>query len=1082
MIRIPGTKESSRGARVHTYIHSSRVRQGFAKGEDASARRPYHRSALLTSATLTKHWYYCCMRCAWILLGLVLGAGPVHGQQRGTPAVPPDDQLLFTARHYGVEAGLPHRTVRCLAQDQRGFIWVGTDRGLARFDGTGFQVYPMATGLSATEVARVECDRDDQLWVLYANGKLDILDSRTGQVSAFADHFAGRLPPDAPGPFTSLVASEQGTILFTGKKHLFRYRGAGRPIEAYAPGCDHFFQVVQARGDEEAWCSCNSAAELWNRADLLHITFTGPRDAPAMTVEREVDLELYRQWPDHSGWHPAQDPGNYFYRRDSTIWRPTDSAPDTAIHRFVWHDKPNACFLLPLRDDIWLVNTTIRRMRAGDDPLAAPVLFDLVETFPSASYSQHAVMRDRGGHVWVGSEFGLYKIDLQPALFRHLMPDTAGGDQAGYKIRGMVVNNGRLHVNTEQQGYWVLDAATGAVLHSQVDQLGRQGMVADGQGGIWRVEQERVLHSGPDGATDRIIHAPIGSYVPWSIVGLPDGGVLIGTIKGGLRLAEPGADSSHVCLSGNASLDRAWVWDLRDDGQARLLASTNTGLYRLNERGQVLERWWTGAAPGSPTEHFLPTDDIRYCHVAPDGIFWLATAASGLFRWNGTTGEIQVLGEREGITEASIHAILPDADGVFWMPTDNGLVRYDPSDGATKTYTTADGLPTNEFNRLAYASGPDGTFYFGGLDGIAAFRPADLRAQSAMPMAPLVLAKVAKQSAGQPNPEDLTAEVLDGAGITMQPQDRFFTVDMNLLSYGDPAQIRYAWRIEGVDADWNVQQEPHLRINSLPFRKHMLQIKAMDAQGRWTEELLTIPVTMVPPLHLRWWFILGAVFLVAFATFLVMRYRELQLRRVMALRNHIASDLHDEVGSILSSIALFSSAVGKQAGALPEKASGMLTRIKDNSTRALENMNDIVWSVNSEHDQLGDLVDRMRAYAQPLCESLDIDLKFEMDGDMASKKLDMEVRKNIYLIFKEAINNSIRHGHCTAIEVHFALVDGKPELAIADNGVGIGADAIDRLQLGGNGIGNMKRRATEIGGTLQLNDRPGGGTRVLFRS
>ena len=537
-----------------------------------------------------------------------------------------------------------------------------------------------------------------------------------------------------------------------------------------------------------------------------------------------------------------------------------------------------------------------------------------------------------------------------------------------------------------------------------------------------------------------------------------------------------------MCHSGQAALDYAWVWYLDHDRNDNLLACTNSGLYRLDERGQVLERWWSGAHRINDPTHYLPTDDIRNFYVDPEGIHWLATAANGLLRWDRSTSELISLGATDGIPEASIHAILPDREGVLWLPTDNGLVRYDPVSGTTKTYTVRNGLPTNEFNRLSHTIGPDGRFYLGGLNGIVAFDPRDLVPPPGQSFAPLVISGVHKQLAENKGREDLTEHVLTGGSITMSPSDRFFTVEMALLSYDDPSLIRYAWRIEGVDDAWNMQEDPYLRINSLPFGDHVIRIKAMDALGQWTGSLLSIPVTMIPPLHLRWWFILGVALLGVLIIFLMVRYRERQLLQVIRMRDHIASDLHDEVGSTLSSIVLFTAAVGKQNEALSPDAKNMLDRIKDNSTRAMESMNDIVWSVNSHHDTMEDLLDRMHAFAQPLCETARVELEFDMDQCLSVRKLGMEQRKNIYLVFKEAVNNAVRHARCTRIIIHFRQGSGLLELVVHDNGIGFDSCNPDKETLGGNGLGNMSRRAVEIGGTLEVSRRAEGGTQVLLRS
>jgi len=314
----------------------------------------------------------------------------------------------------------------------------------------------------------------------------------------------------------------------------------------------------------------------------------------------------------------------------------------------------------------------------------------------------------------------------------------------------------------------------------------------------------------------------------------------------------------------------------------------------------------------------------------------------------------------------------------------------------------------------------------------------------------------------------------------MDQTTRFFTVDMALLSYDDPKEIRYAWRIDGIDDDWNYQIDPHLRFTALPYGDHLLRIKALDREGRWSANELGIAIIMIRPVYLRWWFIALCVLMVLVAAFALVQYRIRQLGKVIRVRDRIALDLHDEVGSNLSSIVLFSTAVGTHADALPPKAASMLKRITENSTRAMESMNDIVWSVNSSNDHIEDLVDRMRAYAQPLCEAADVQLDFTIGDDILARKLGMEERKNIYLIFKEALNNAVKHAQCSRIEVTLTLSDARLRLVVSDNGTSDASHYLGNVSLGGNGLGNMRRRALEVGGTMEVQRATNGGTQVVF--
>src|SRR5690606_3747890 len=146
-----------------------------------------------------------------------------------------------------------------------------------------------------------------------------------------------------------------------------------------------------------------------------------------------------------------------------------------------------------------------------------------------------------------------------------------------------------------------------------------------------------------------------------------------------------------------------------------------------------------------------------------------------------------------------------DDSGILWMPSDNGLIHFDPVTEQVKVFTTLDGTAHNEFNRTAHHRSADGQFYFGGLNGITVFNPEEVDASSGFPQAPLVLLAVHIQHADSTQPSDRSLDIMDGKPVVMQNTDHFFTVDMALLSYDDPGVIRYAWQIDGIDKAWNYQ-------------------------------------------------------------------------------------------------------------------------------------------------------------------------------------------------------------------------------------------------------------------------------------
>lgn len=1030
------------------------------------------------------------MRPSALLLLLFLARAHVWSLAQEGPFVTSGDRLLFTARHFGVRDGLPHRHITSITQDQRGFIWAATPQGLARFDGYGFRNYTMADGLASNALRTVACDGNGELWLLHENGALEIMDIRSGQVRTFHERFAGKAPKLGAALVGGLVSSSTGTIVFVQGRDLVRYSSADHNFQVVTIECPGDVLLSSLSDSEGLWYTCRSVPDAEWPVDVVRLRFTAPDGSPSpkelLRIRNRI-AKVTNPGRDHTGWKPARIGGTYVVDSQcgpgSSGWIAPDGdtiEPSPSGPGLVNLLEGHATVRMPLTDDLWLINTKVRRMRDGDNPFTAPVLFDLVKVFPEAGSFVRDLLRDRSGTIWIAGEFGLFQIGMRRDLFQRYLHRSGSASHDGFRIRGMVEVQGKLHVNTEFQGYWILDAATGAVLRSDTTPAVRQVMVSDGAGGLWRGLRNNVAHEDVTGRVDRVVLSTSNeAYACWSMVELTDGRLLLGTEKG-LRLSAQGSDTSRALATGSDALDNAWIWHLAHDTPDGVLACTNAGLFRLDANGRFQGRWWPGASRTTDAAHFLPADDIRYLYADSIGTYWLATATQGLLRWDRSNGTVRIIGPREGLPVASIHAIYPDDSGHLWLPTDNGLVRYDPVGGGVKIFTTAEGITSNEFNRLAHARGSDGRFYFGGIDGITAFHPADLRTSASSSVVLLAIKEAFVQHDARDGMEDLTFALLQGKPVIMRPGDRFFTIDFALLSFQDPSLIRYAWRIDGIDTDWNTQAEPHLRFTALPYGDHLLRIKAHDAEGHWSEEI-TVPIIMVRPVYLRWWFITLCAVAAGCAIYLFIRYREQQLRRMIRMRDRIATDLHDEVGSNLSSIVLFSTAVGKHAGAMPEYAAEMLQRIKENSKHAMESMNDIVWSVNSGHDSMEDLLDRMRAYAEPLCEAAEIRLEFDLDAVPLARKLAMDQRKNLYLIFKEAVSNAVRHGRCKRIVVSLRLVRGQFELTVADDGAGLPVDATPGVSLGGNGLGNMIRRAQEIGGEVQVTSDGPQGTRVVFR-
>lgn len=994
-------------------------------------------------------------------------------------AARPDPGSNCTVRHFGVEEGLIHRRVHQVVQDQQGFLWLATPGGVQRFDGYGFRTYTTEEGLTTNAVNMIWPDADGLLWLVskstYTEGQvtsIDILDPSTGQVTSYKEHFGSEIPCPLEDMVGKALVLNDGTLLLSAKGRMVHYRGRGEERIVLPIATEDLLRPIVFTGDSMIWC----VRLVRNKEflDLVKVDRMGNVHRVPIPAMRFVQTDLVE------GCDLSSDEERCYYMiAEQEVGGMAELRIDGAgALRVLASRIPKdlkfqlaGVFYLDLGDGRVLVDASVREAIPEASPRGSPVLLDLQQDYPEIISGLHNALQDRNGNVWLCGDFGLWELTMRPALFQRWLQHTDTMLGTGRSIRGMILLDGVLHANTERHGWWTLDTRTGEATRMDDGQEElRYGIAPDGKGGFFANASSTILHW-RHGRT--IASLPVGQFT-FCFAPLADGRLLLGTNRGLAWSDTALIHYSGYDHGGHAALAASTVTHIFMDRKGTIWVSTSQGLAEIDAEGTLLNVW-----SRKDSLHYLPAQDFRHVYEAPDGVFWLSTATSGLLRWDRSTGDVRSITRRNGLPSNGIYAAYPDANGNLWLTTDQGIVRYDPHAGQIKTFTTANGIAHNEFNRLAHLRGPDGRFYFGGLNGITVFHPNDEIERQ--PPAPLVIAYAEQLDGRSGELIDRTAEVMRGRVITIYPEDRFLTLRMALLSFEKPADIMYAWRIDGIDADWNHQRDPELRLMSLPFGTHQLHIRAKGGSGDWNEQELALTIHVVRPWYLRWWALaLFALALIA-GTTLLFRIRLARAREMMAMRDRIALDLHDEVGSTLSSVALFSTALRNTSTTHSRKESTMLDRIAENSAQAMESMNDIVWSVNTRYEKLADVEDRMLAYAGPLAEACGWELEIDVEEGLRDRRLGMNERKNLYLVFKEAVNNAAKHAHCDRVTIRVRRQGQDIELSITDNGAGLSSGIHGRNGLGGNGLRGMQARAEAIGGSLTIAQQQPGGTIITLR-
>jgi signal transduction histidine kinase len=285
--------------------------------------------------------------------------------------------------------------------------------------------------------------------------------------------------------------------------------------------------------------------------------------------------------------------------------------------------------------------------------------------------------------------------------------------------------------------------------------------------------------------------------------------------------------------------------------------------------------------------------------------------------------------------------------------------------------------------------------------------------------------------------------------------------------------LRYQYRLEGSNTEWSLPSEQRaITFANLAPGRYRFLVRAIASDDR-SSAPAAVSFRVLPPVWQRWWFLALIFLAITFFLFALYRYRVAQLLEVERIRTRIATDLHDDIGAGLSRIAILSEVARHEAGELPPVGE-RLSVIARASRELVDSMSDIVWVINPERDQLRDLTQRMRRFASDVFTARDIQLHFRAPDADQHLKVGADVRRQIFLIFKEAVNNIARHSQATRAEITLKIESGRVVLTVTDNGRGFDLTEITD----GNGLTNMRARARMMNGDLKVASTPGGETKI----
>jgi signal transduction histidine kinase len=457
----------------------------------------------------------------------------------------------------------------------------------------------------------------------------------------------------------------------------------------------------------------------------------------------------------------------------------------------------------------------------------------------------------------------------------------------------------------------------------------------------------------------------------------------------------------------------------------------------------------------------LTNDDVLYIGQDNEQKLWLGTNGGGINILSADLKSIESIHKQDGLSSEIVYSIVPQDEHTYWISTFNGLDRYRKDQKSFSNFFEEDGLNSNEFDQNSFLKTSTGKMYFGSINGVTSFYP---RLFGLSIPFKIYLSGISQWDDKTQTVQLIRNKIVSDNTLVKRPSDLLYELHFACTDYSDPLRNSYSYRIKELEDNWISLEDRHtLNVGGIPYGTYTLEVKAINSRGASSENILLFHIEVIQPFYKTWWFfalILTGIALLFYAAYLI-KYQS--FKNILHLRMKIASNLHDEVGSLLTRITMFSDNL-RYSKNTEEQRNIKLEKIAALSRDAIASMSDVLWAIDSRNDFAGNLLDRMREHTEEMLFPLGIDVNFVLSGTDLKQPISSDMRGEIYLIFKEAINNIARHSEATKVDILYHVSDKSFLLNITNNGA---KEDINELSTG-QGLSNMKMRAAKAGAKIQV--------------
>ncbi len=980
----------------------------------------------------------------------------------------PSQVLPFQS--YTVRDGLLSNGVHTFLQDSQGYLWIGTRDGVSVFDGWTFTNYTTSNGLPPGPIKQIFEDRaapGKRLWILTVGGRLcRFVDGLLIPFSDSSATWAHRI--------TSLGQDHTGTIWVGTEDTLATIvQGRLQPVETGI--CMGLVDAIQEQGDSLLWIGSRSGLTCYSfrtghfkKVDLglSPPVFTAAlfpdeegnlwtcvndyvmqiRDLRVSGRRKEVGVGFLVQ--DHRGglWFGSYA-GLYRVRKDN-LMSPVDHF--TTVNGLSENTLKTA--FVDRQNNLWVGGIARGIARLSE---TSTVRFVLKGINPANHYSIGA--SDSSGHIWVVTPSGLLETwEDSVGRWHQAIADIKDGGRTRESFvvtlndTGLVSATLPYSIFIDHRGRLWIGYSNAQLACYEVTESG------DAPSRLKLVSILRPTIDFPDGT-------PLCFIVDRSgMVWYSEGGRIL--------LLDPGRRRPLVRIFGDRegiSSDKTYVRALACDRHGNIWAGFfNTGVARLDV---------DSISGGSFHPFPLPEQafDQRIGSIREDneGRVWIASESNGLIIAD--YGGIEARSIKDGLPSNIVTSIAEDNSGRVWVSTGVGVAYLD-SARSTVVHRKSDLADSYVF---CSGSTKKGRLWFVTIDGLVVYNPTKEDRWEVLP-SPLITSFRANG-----------VELAVASGLNVSYDQNHIEIGFVAISFRDQEDVRYQYRMSGVDPDWHPPGKIRaVTYAALPQGDYTFEVRAFDARGVPGATTTSLSFSIVPPFWRTSWFSIVFWITLAVAGGTAIRFIEIRKtrKRLQELeyqqvrdkeRLRISRDMHDEVGASLTEIAILSELARRNALQSPD-ANEHMKKIAEKSRAVIDSIGEIIWAINPRNDPLENLVSYLHRYAVEYFKSSSITCRFDMPEQLPTVQLTSESRRNVFLVVKEALHNVVKHSEASQVTLRLIVGDRSLAIYIEDNGRGF---FMNEGMGEGIGLQSMKRRAEDIGGSVEFESNQPSGTRMRLQ-